>query len=165
MPSYSINKVFDKLQQQLRLEANQLEVFAKYECQCEGWLKAKCLATFDNLKNHKHIYNLEREVEIKGQKIDLLLDLKDEKHWIELKHWCLKQKGQRFHPYDFGLEDEYKKFTALPVNDQAWVIVLFTPNPRLINRSEWSTTIHEFNQDYVPLQFQTLDSPKNYPDN
>jgi len=167
MASYKIQKVFDILRSHLHGHLDRLDCFNHYEFQAEGWLKAEWLAVLYNLKRLGHINNFDREVIISPKdkrKIDLAIDLNDGRHWIELKHWILKQKSKIWRPieYIYALEDECEKFEALGASQRAWMAVLYTTNP---GTKDWEVAIKKFNKDCAPWCLLSVYKPKYYPKN
>ena len=164
MAPHTIEQVFDGLRIHLKEHADRLECFGKYEFQSEGWLKAEWVALLEQMRGRGQILRVDREVVAKGRKkIDLVVDLPDGRHWIELKHSFIgHQKGQRWRPVDFisELEEECEKFSSVHAGTRGWIAALCTYNP---GQERWANAIAHFNRIYAPICLTSSDRPADYP--
>jgi hypothetical protein len=164
-PVTAIRPVFEALREHLASEAAQLGCFGRYEFQSEGWLKAEWIGVLDRLRARGSVLGFDREIKRPGAKkmIDLAVDMPGNRHWIELKHWCVgSQRGQTWRPRDFifDLEREFGKFCAVPPTDPCWIAVLCTPNP---GPELWADALDSFNIENRPWSLTTSDQPRDYP--
>jgi hypothetical protein len=144
---------------------NRLRVFAQQEVQLEGWFKGECLFLLQELKSEGCIRDVNREVAtgLGKRKIDITVDLRGQRHWVELKHWHIgPQKGACWGPKDYidSLEDEYQKFEAVRANGRAWVLAFCTPNP---GADLWKEALRYFNCEYSPWKLKAKTDPVDYP--
>lgn len=157
-----MNLVFKTIRRHLQEHENYLKCFYSHAVQVEGWFKGELLLLLENMKAERKIIGFDREIpSLKRKKIDLAIDLKDGRHWVELKHWFIgTQKGNKWRLKDYSLEDELRKFRAINVGNNGWILVICTHNP---GSKEWATYIDNFNKDYPPWKLIAKTSPRNYP--
>jgi hypothetical protein len=164
MPIYTISQVFNRLRQHLMGHADMFECFSRYEFQAEGWLKAEWINVLHAMKTTGDIKSFASEVDAHGRgRIDLVVELDDGKHWIELKP-CLvgRQKTQVWGAPDIvsQLRKECNKFRAVQACNNAWIVVLCAKNP---GPEQWARMISKFHKDYSPLSLLDHNDPKSYP--
>lgn len=163
---FSISEIFEEMKKHVLSHSDQFECFIKYEFQSEGWLKTELLILLDSLYGKGNIGKPDREVKAKGlSKIDLLVNINNEKHYVELKHYYVgKQKGQRWRVIDFidDLEAECGKFKAVGAGDKAWIFALCTINP---GNDDWQKSIDRFNNSNNPVRLYSKTNPDDFPEN
>jgi hypothetical protein len=158
-------EIFEEMKKLILSHSDRMEIFRKYEFQSEGWIKTELLALLDDIYCKGHIGKPDKEVKANGfSKIDLVVNLHNEKHWIELKHYYVgKQKGQRWRVIDFidDLEAECAKFKAVSAGDNAWILALCTVNP---GNDDWQASIDRFNKNNKPVQLVSKTNPVDFPE-
>jgi hypothetical protein len=161
----SIEEVFRIFRDHLDDKKKEIVCFSTYQFQVEGWLKGEFVFLLDKMKAVRQIINFDREVTAIGRKkVDLVVELENGRHWIELKHWLIgEQKGQKWrsNSYISELENEIEKLKAIKAGKRGWIAVLCTKNPGI---KDFDYAVDRFNRDYAPCKLSVKDSPSNYPE-
>lgn len=76
--------------------SDRLRSFHRHGVQVEGWLKGELLLALDQLKERSVIRSFDREVRLRGKRIDLAVDHDMTRYLVELKHWTSDQKGKHY---------------------------------------------------------------------
>lgn len=145
--------------------AGRLACFHRQEVQVESWVKGECLFLLERLRGAGRILAFEREVKtgIGRKKIDLTIDTRKGRQWLELKHWLIgEQKGVQWGvaAYVSSLDEEFQKFEAVKAGNHAWVLAVCTANP---GEEYWRRAIRDFNAANKLWKLVPRSSPSEYP--
>lgn len=144
----------------------QLQTFYDSAVQCEGWFKGELLTLLSNAPAKKGIkYN--REVPHNKRRIDFIIKIREETHYVELKHWCIgRQKQNTWKAKDYfgdksnGIYNDVEKLSKIK-NGNCWILVFATKNPGFDN---WKNGIERFNQKFRRFKVSSTSNPSKFPD-
>jgi len=148
---------------------DRLLAFSKYGFQAEGWLKTELITWLDAAQEHGRLARVQREIPTESRKkVDLAIDLDDERNWIELKHWLVgKQAGQTFRAgfyfgddAGFGLHRDAEKLVSTTSSGGLWILVLVTANP---GEAEWMEGIQKYHAKFHGPQVVSRSNPRAFP--
>jgi hypothetical protein len=158
-----MKQILKRVRQRFRKMEDRFDCFSRHELQVEGWLLGELITLLDKMQKKREIIGFDREITTVGNKrIDLAIDHKDARIWIELKHWLIgEQSGENWLPKDYvrELSHEFEKLEEARAGENGWIVVLCTRNP---GQRAWEEGIRKFNDEFKPWALEAIDNPNDF---
>jgi sugar fermentation stimulation protein SfsA len=144
--------------------------FLRHEVIIEGWFKGELLVALDTLLATGTVAAFDREVRVHHSRIDLCVEAKGQKHWVELKYWLNgSQRGSEYSPAfyfgdptEVGVTKDVAKLRGLDTKDQRWLLILVVSNPGTV---AWTAGLAKYNsrfQSKLAMRSNPADFPPSY---
>lgn len=147
--------------------SDRYECFSRAEVQLEGWFKGELLFALDSLRATGLLRRVDREVKHGAGRIDIVVDLAPERHWIELKHWLIgSQKGVLYGPSFYfgdqtlGVVPDIDKLVKIESPARLWLLLLLTQNP---GDAAWDSGLRKFHEKFGPRRLRCVTRPSGFP--